>query len=118
MCVACYQVLHLDKNSLGAAGAHYLASVLEKPSCVLQELHLFCNVSGGFGGWPLVAASGGWPAEWLASGGWLWWLALVAGLWWLASGGWPLVAGLWWLASRGKAGVARQVSTGSFSPVY
>lgn len=38
------QVLRLDKNSLGAAGAHYLSSVLEKPSCLLKELHLFCNV--------------------------------------------------------------------------
>ena len=38
------QVLKLDNNSLGAAGANYLAAILEKPSCLLRELHLFCNV--------------------------------------------------------------------------
>ena len=37
-------MLKLDDNSLGAAGAHYLAGLLEKPSCLLRELHLFCNV--------------------------------------------------------------------------
>ena len=37
-------VLKLDKNRLGAAGAHYLATVIAEPSCTLKELHLFCNV--------------------------------------------------------------------------
>ena len=37
-------VLKLDKNIFRAAGAHYMAAVLAKPSCTLKQLHLFCNV--------------------------------------------------------------------------
>ena len=39
------RVLRLDKNELRTSGAHFLAPVLERPGCLLEELHLFCNVS-------------------------------------------------------------------------
>lgn len=37
------RVLRLDKNELRTSGAHFLAPVLERPGCLLEELHLFCN---------------------------------------------------------------------------
>ena len=38
------EYLRLDHCSFGATGAHFLAQVLSRPSCIPKELHVFCNV--------------------------------------------------------------------------